>query len=295
MSYYLEMLQVARLSPTLLGDSAALVIDFLLRRQNPDGGFAGRHDRSDLYYTVFSLSALAALRAPLPAEAVRAFLHARGRAAPEDLVGATSLARCWVCLGETAPAGARDGVLAVVEAHRAADGGFHHAVRGAKRGSAYGCYLALGAFQDLRSASPPAGPVAACVESLRARDGGYANVPDVPFSTTTSTAAAEAVLRHLQRPPDEGVAAWLLARHYAKGGFFAADGAPMPDLLSTATALHALAGLQVPLRTVRDTCLDFLDSLWSNKGGFCGSWGDDTMDSEYTFYALLALGHLSVA
>ena len=49
----------------------------------------------------------------------------------------------------------------------------------------------------------------------------------------------------------------------------------MPDLLSTATALHALAILQVPLAPIQDSCLDFIDTLWTNRGGFYGSWADD--------------------
>jgi hypothetical protein len=45
---------------------------------------------------------------------------------------------------------------------------------------------------------------------------------------------------------------------------------------------------------VHERCLDFLDSLWSADGGFHGHWADDQLDSEYTFYGLLALGHLSL-
>jgi len=40
------MLQVARLAPKILGDSAALVVEFLLRQQNPDGGFKDREGRA---------------------------------------------------------------------------------------------------------------------------------------------------------------------------------------------------------------------------------------------------------
>ena len=87
---------------------------------------------------------------------------------------------------------------------------------------------------------------------------------------------------------------WLLDRCHARGGFFASCSTPVPDLLSTATALHALSALHVPIAGLRDPCLDFVDSLWTNRGGFFGTWADDTVDCEYTFYALLALGHLSL-
>src|SRR5438874_1185034 len=72
------------------------------------------------------------------------------------------------------------------------------------------------------------------------------------------------------------------------------SGAPLPDLLSTATALHALAGLEASFERVREPCLDFIDTLWTNEGGFYGHWGDDHLDCEYTYYGLLALGHLSL-
>ena len=47
-------------------------------------------------------------------------------------------------------------------------------------------------------------------------------------------------------------------------------------------------------RGIREPCLDFVDSLWTNRGGFFGTWADDAADCEYTYYALLALGHLSL-
>ena len=69
----------------------------------------------------------------------------------------------------------------------------------------------------------------------------------------------------------------------------------MPDLLSTATTLHALAALEVRLTEEQtERCLDFVDSLWNADGGFHGNWTDDYLDCEYTFYGLLALGHLSL-
>jgi len=68
----------------------------------------------------------------------------------------------------------------------------------------------------------------------------------------------------------------------------------MPDLLSTATALHALVALGTALETLAEPCLDFVDSLWTNRGGFHGHWADDELDVEYAFYGLLALGHLSL-
>jgi len=86
-----------------------------------------------------------------------------------------------------------------------------------------------------------------------------------------------------------------MAQQHPNCGFLAVPGAPLPDLLSTATALHALACLErrIP-STVHERCLDFIDTLWSADGGFHGHWADDHLDAEYTYYGLLALGHLSL-
>jgi hypothetical protein len=102
------------------------------------------------------------------------------------------------------------------------------------------------------------------------------------------------LLRNLSMPINASVGDWLLAQHHPQGGFVAAPGALLPDLLSTATSLHALAGMQVSFEAVREDCLDFVDTLWTNKGAFHGHWDDEYPDCEYTFYALLALGHLSL-
>ena len=285
------MLQVARLSPTLLGDAADLTADFLFSRLNPDGGFQDRGGASDLYYTVFGLEALTALRRDLPVAEVRRFLEGRDPA-ELDFVHAACLARCWADVGAAgdAPAAA---LLQRLEAFRTPDGGYSPAADAA-HGTAYGCFLALGAHEDLGAALAEPGRLLDCLAALRAADGGYGNQPGAPAGQTPATAAAVTVQRRLSRPADGEAAAWLRARHVADGGFRASPAAPIPDLLSTATALHALAGAHAPLEPIRESCLDFVDSLWSNSGGFYGSWGDDAQDCEYTFYALLALGHLSL-
>ena len=88
---------------------------------------------------------------------------------------------------------------------------------------------------------------------------------------------------------------WLLARHDPQtGGFFAAQDAPLPDLLSTATALFTLSLMNIPIDNLRSQSTEFVQLLWDDTGGFCGSPADTVPDCEYTFYALLALGCLGV-
>lgn len=280
------MLQVARLSPKLLGDSKDLILDFL-NQAHIDGAFRDRAGNSDLYYTVFGLECLRALSAELPgttAEYLINFSHGDGL----DLVHLSSLARCWSNVARDIPGAAR--IAGGIERFRTTDGGY-----GASgSGTVYGCFLALGAYQDLKLTPPAPEKLLNCIYNLRAADGGYANQPGAPLGQTSATAAAVGLLRHLEQPIPAGVGQWLLERHHPTGGFLAAPHAPIPDLLSTATALHALTSLRVPLEPIRESALDFLDSLWTTRGGFLGSWADEELDCEYTYYGLLALGYLSL-
>ncbi len=293
MSLRFDMLQAARRAPRLLGESADLVRRFLRSQMNADGGFRDRAGVSDVYYTVFGLQGLVALDGDVPFDAVARYLAGLGSGEQLDLVHAACLARCWAALpAELKSRAPRAELLRHVATFRSGDGAYD-ARPGSPRGTLYGCFLALGAHEDLGAALPAPAAVLACIERLRASDGGYANDDELPVGLTPTTAAAIALLQSLSQPAPAELGAWLLARHHAAGGFFATPVAPLPDLLSTATALHALRSQQADLTAVREPCLDFLNSLWTNRGAFYGNWTDDVADCEYTFYALLALGHLS--
>jgi hypothetical protein len=288
------MLQVARLAPNVLGDAAERVRTFLQSQQNPDGGFKDRAGNSDLYYTVFGIEGLFALRADLPTSALENYLRSFGTGEDLDLVHLSCLARCWAMTSLSAiDDSKRNAILARVESFRSADGGYH-ASPNSPLGTLYGSFLATGAYQDLGQTLPNSNGIIHCISSLKATDGGYANQVELPMGLTPSTAAAVTLLRQYAQPIDPALGDWLLARSHPQGGFFATPAAPIPDLLSTATAIHALAGMNRDLQGVKEKTLDFIDTLWSSTGGFFGNWEDDTLDCEYTYYALLALGHLSL-
>ena len=287
------MLQVARLAPTLLGESRELVRGFLQRSLNPDGGFQNRSGESDLYYTVFGLEGLLALNESVP-EGTSRYLETFGDGAALDFVHLTCLARAWASVFRTGPPGTLPfDILSRLEEFRSGDGGYA-VTPGAATGSAYACFLAVGAYEDLASDMYDGVGIHRCLQGLRAADGGYANHPGATEGSTPATAAAVMVLHQLSQAPDPVVAKWLLSRCHVDGGFFAAPRAPLPDLLSTATALHALSALHADTEQLREPCLDFVDSLWTSTGGFYGSWADPVLDCEYTYYGLLALGHLSL-
>lgn len=287
------MLQVARLAPNLLHESAERVLQFLRDQFNDDGGGKDRAGGSDLYYTVFALEGLIALQADLPEQAVRSYLTSFGDGEALDFVHLTCLARCWSALGnDSLVDGHRCGILERIESYRCTDGGYSTKPQ-QENGTAYHSFLAYGAYQDLRKPIPSPERITTCLAGLRTGDGAYANDQSMRLGTTPTTAAAITMLRQLNAEVPKDAGEWLLARCRADGGFEAIPGAPMPDLLSTATALHALSGAHVSFEHRKEDILDFIDTLWTGSG-FCGSWADDAVDSEYTYYALLALGHLSL-
>lgn len=295
MSLRLQLLQVARLAPRLLADSTDLVRDFYRRQFNTDGAACDRGGRPDLYYTIFAIAGAQALDVPVPVEKTVRWLASFGEGAELDFVHLGALARCWAALGpERVPAGLDHALVARIKSFRKADGGYDGDSRIA-HGTAYGAFVALGALQDLGHTPPHVLKLIRSLKRLETPDGAWSNAPDLPTGSLNATAGAVTLIRHLGFPVNPAVGDWLLAQQHRDGGFLAVPNAPLPDLLSTATALHALASLERRISSgVHERCLDFIDTLWSADGGFHGHWADDHLDAEYTFYGLLALGHLSL-
>ncbi len=295
MSLRLEMLQVARLAPKLLGDSSELVLDYLRSKRADDGGYPDREGKSDLYYTVFGLEGRLALQEEDPRENLNEFLDPYGVGNGLDLVHLSCLARCHGVMpgSSSVDPELKAGLLHNLEAFRTPDGGFHGEFD-QPQGTVYGCFMALGMCQDLGVEFKWRDSVLEFLKKMETPDGGYANEPSMVQGNTPATSAAVSLLHGLEAEQRPETGEWLKSLYHEEGGFFALKGAPMPDLLSTAVALHALSTLRVSVKDQVDSCLDFIDTLWTNKGSFHGNWVDNDLDVEYTYYGLLALGHLAV-
>lgn len=292
MSIRLEMLQVARLATQVLGESAALIEAFVRSKQHADGGFVDRNGESDLYYTSFAIDALTALQVPLPEDELKGYLTSFGTGEELDFVHLCCLSRCWSALERNHPS--VPGTLEKLESYRTEDGGYNQAPD-AKTGSAYGAFLAYGAYADHGLTNPNVDGISSSLGSLLDEEkGGWANETTIPVANIPATAAAITIYRNLRQPIPPKTPQWMLESLHAQGGFAPFPCAPMPDLLSTAVALHALDGLQAPIEPIRESCLDFIDTLWTAEGGFYGTWDDDVLDIEYSYYGLLALGHLAL-
>ena len=295
MSLRLQLLQVARLAPRLLADSTSLVQEFYRRQFNDQGAALDRGGRPDLYYTIFSLAGAQALDVVVPLELTRQWLLSFNDGAELDFIHLGALARCWAAVGlEHMPKELGTPLLDRLEKFRKPDGGYEGDPK-LPYGTAYGAFVALGAWQDLGRTPPRVVDLIRSLKRLESADGAWSNQPGMAVGSLNATAGAVTLIRHLGFPVNQSVAEWLLAQTHPDGGFKAIPSAPLPDLLSTATALHALSAMdwRIP-SALHERCLDFLDTLWDAAGGFHGHWADDFIDPEYTFYGLLALGHLSL-
>ena len=284
-----SLIRSAEKAMTVLGDSCSLVERFILSKQNEDGGFFGRAKHSDLYYTVFGIETLLATGAKLPKEAVSDFLT-RINHSELDLVHLA----CWIrCFTDLQIDFDLDLIAKELEKFRSSDFGFDNC-SGSACGSIYSAFMSLGAYQDLGIDLPNSSGLIEFVMSRRLNDGSYSNDNNIPIGSVPATAAAILLSYYLSSPVCSKTVDWLLSGMHPNGGFTATPQVPIPDLLSTAVALCALSFTDAVLDPVqKEKCLDFVDSLWSGNGGFCGSLADRAVDCEYTFYGLMAIGYLT--
>ncbi len=265
---------------------------FLAGCRCADGGFRGKAEGSDLYYTAFGLDVALAVGEPLDTAILIPFLKRFGPGDGLNLIHLACLIRCWARMPPAVlDAGLRERLASGLAAWRSKDGLFRTAAD-ATRGSAAGCFIALGALEDLGLGFSGLTPMLDAVERLRTPDGGYANEPGMPVGTVQATAAALVLQERLGIPLEERAAEWILNQLDGSGGFRAAPIAPVPDLLSTAIALYALHFAGFDLAELRDPCRRFVAGVQRLNGGYAGHQFDAAADCEYTFYALVALGCL---
>ena len=292
MGLWPDMIRCASRGAVALGPAAREAEVFLRGRLAGEGGFQNRGGQADLYYTAFAMSALRALEAPPPASAA-GYLDSFAEGAGLDLIHLSCLARSWECLGEALRArSASRSVPQAIRRWRSGGGGFAQEPE-APHGTVYGAFLALGACQDCGAACPDEEEIARSVLACRASGGGFSNSPGESDGLAPVTAGAVAVLHSLSRPVEPQWGHWLIDNCFRGGGFVAHPLSPEPDLLSTAVSLHAveLCGLSLDGGQKR-ACAEFVRGLQAECGGFRGAASEEQADCEYTFYGLLAMGHL---
>lgn len=310
MSNYLEDLttRLSRgLKRALTPETRAKHAAYLRSQQNADGGFRGRSEESDLYYTGFALRGLALLDewddsfSKPAADYLR-----RSLAGSASIIDFLSLLYGAMLLQlatgqdvfDQATGDWRTAVVTKLEELRREDGGYAKGPDGA-HGSTYHSFLVVLCHQLLAWPTPEPERLANFVKSRQRPDGGFVEIPQMRRSGTNPTSAAVALLRILKTidSPNnviaESAVEYLLDRQDMDGGLAANTQIPASDVLSTFTGFLTLADLGAANRLRLPAVRNFVLSNELPDGAFRAMALDPVGDAEYTFYALGSLALLA--
>ena len=294
-------IELQRLDP----ERAARHVNFTLRFQQADGGFAGREGGSDLYYTSFAVRTLALLDAldHSRCQNIATYLKRAAAARQEysliDLVSWLYSVMTVQLIGNLAPFEGdterfADEVTASLEAFRRPDGGYAKTNEGGA-GSTYHTFLAALCYELLGRSAPDEAGIKRFVLSRQRDDGGFVEIGQMKRSGANPTAAAAALLKQFGSMDDQTkarVEAFLGQVRGDEGGYRANTQIPFCDLLSTFTVLVTAHELGFAKRIDAGSCLRYVNQLELGEGGFRGGSWDDGTDPEYTFYGLGAIALL---
>lgn len=281
---------------------------YLRGMQQADGGFAGRAEGSDLYYTSFALRSLAILGELTGSTAERAVGFLRGRlSGRESIVDFFSLIYGAALLDsaagidplEDAAPDWRQKVAEALEALRRPDGGYAKGDAGAAS-STYHTFLVLLCRELIGQPVSDPGRVLEFLMGQRCAEGGFREIRASKRAGTNPTAAAIAALRILNELPDDvrgESLEFLREMRTDEGGLRANTRIPIADLLSTFTGTLTLLDLGdrhlVTDPDAKREMLAYVRSLEHPHGGFQGAAWDVACDVEYTFYGLGTLALLT--
>lgn len=310
MSTYLESLtfRLAAGMNQLPEEVRAAHAQFLLKKQNADGGFSGREGASDLYYTGFALRGLAItgeLDGPV-AEQAAEFLKGQlaQQAAIIDflslLYGALLLeTSAGIDLFAGIPAGWQARVADAIEQFRRDDGGYAMSAEGASSSTYYTFLVLLCRELIGHGVDPESEERTRLVNFILSRqrdDGGFVEKGPMRRSGTNPTAAAVGVLRILEAVDPairEDVVEFIAERQTDEGGLAANTRIPFADVLSTFTGLLTLSDLEGLDAVDVPFARQFVESMQAEHGGFRAGELDQVADVEYTFYGLGSLALLA--
>lgn len=260
----------AILRRSLLLLDAPTIDEIKLRTESyttPDGGYANKAGKSDLYYTLFGVLVEEALYGSFNSTRTGSYVE-RTLTAKEPqgvelhcaaiLLSKLKKIRSWPQLAERVK----------------------HDTLNIPDTSSYNYYLSLLSLyyvKDLRG-----------IMKLLQRP----KTDHLQDQTPCPVVAAQAIAAKLSGAKANGIEGALMTHYTGDGSFKALKESPTGDLLSTSVALYALNFGGYDLRAIKPDCLSYIDSLYE-AGSFRATGLDFDTDVEYTFYGLLALGALA--
>ncbi|OGF48771.1 MAG: hypothetical protein A2044_03895 [Candidatus Firestonebacteria bacterium GWA2_43_8] len=274
--------------------------EYVIKKQNKDGGFSGRLGSSDMYYTAFAVKIMTLLGA-----GGKDFWKKAGSFAWKyDLSGAglTELVSYLQVIDilekkKVAASGIKEyrtNAIKIIKEYEDKSGGFMKSPVD-KRMSLYNSFLAMLCLSKLKEKYPNIEKTAAKILKRQMKDGGFSDLGYDSCGQTNPSAAAVMSLFVFDRDSDavrKKAVKYFVKMQDKSGGFLAHAKAPVSDLLSTYTALITLKTLGETGAAGRKAALEFVRSLMFKAGGFKSVRIDNDSDIEYTYYGLGCLGLL---
>ena len=266
-------------------DSLFKVKDFIKSQGMGDGSFMNKSGKSDIYYTAFGWMLSYVLGIETNYKKTVSFLKKQD-VQQMDFIHYAAYIRCWI-IQQLFEGGALKLLLRSFSKKSIRplldfDNVPHNDTQ-----SPYTQFLWLSLLEDTRNPVQNKDVTLASLENYHVPGGGYSNMKNGVVAATNATAAALSVIGQLNAYNDTDSLNYMLGIQSDTGGFAATEHSPLPDLLSTATALFVL---QCYDRKPNISPKGFIEAHWLDNGGFSATLLEETSDVEYTFYGLLALG-----
>ena len=273
------MLRTLQRAVGALGDEAlALIRHFVQERMTANGVFVDRSGREDIYYTSFGMLLSHVLGIRRNCEATRLWLDRVDRE-QLDMVHYAAYVRSRM-INEWEQ-NKIEFLLKNIKRKAIRPLSSFEVVPNMDAESPYAQFILYSLCEDTGNTPPTV-----CLTPYRIDGGGYANTRQGSPSTN-ATAAALMVTGQSEGYSSTRDVEWLRDEQKPNGGWCAEQNTPLPDLLSTATALFTLHCYGIKPRY---SATDFIEGHWLDNGGFAATLLEDESDVEYLFYGLLALG-----
>ena len=252
-----------------------------------NGTFMDKNGKDDLYYTAFGLMLAYVLKLKIDTNKTEKWLETQNDKL-SDLLYYSAFVRCQM-LCKLLKFGKLNFALTRLLQAKNTLPDFTNYPHNDKF-SPYSQFLLLALKEDLGIKIDNRQEILTSLSSYHVENRGFSNIKANKKATTNATVAALAVKGQLRGYQNSKDLDFLHSLQDDSGGFYANHSAPVPDLLSTATALFMLKCYDIQPHFNAD---DFIDAHWQSSGGFCATLVDESCDVEYTFYGLLGLGSIN--
>ena len=266
-------------------DALFRVKDFVESQRLSDGSFVNKNRKSDIYYTAFGWMLSYVFGMDTDCNKTASYLKKQD-IQQLDLIHYAAYIRCRMIQhlfeGGTLKLLLNSFSKINIRPRSSFDNVPHNDIE-----SPYTQFMWLSLLEDTHNPIQNRDAILVSLQNYHVSGGGYSNMKDGVTAATNASSAALSVIGQLTEYKYTADLNYLLNIQSDTGGFAATEHTPLPDILSTATALFVLDCYN---KKPEVSPVGFIDAHWLDNGGFSATLQEETSDVEYTFYGLLALG-----